>query len=293
MKSIIMSFGRRFAHSTMDMDAPVVSLARWPSWLAACLIGRPVLTKFKTDGLRMMLTPKLHTFGSTSIYIRRDNYEPELKAISRFLKEGDVALDIGGSFGIFALFMSSYVGPTGKVYSFEPGQFSFEQLSANVRLNNRSDRIVLHNVAASNEKAAIRLAHLHDSPVNFSIGEIPDVQAETVQAERIDDILPEIAQNRVRFIKIDVEGYELTALKGCQNIIQRNRPVIMFEVSGPALERQHLRPSDIYGFLAGFGYSFEILEDGKFVSISDFREGNIFAIAKSDRGIDTVQQNRG
>src|SRR5258708_21921970 len=190
MKSI-MSYGRRFAHSTLDLDAPVVSLARWPSWLTACLIGRPVLTKFKTDGLRMFLTPKLHTFGSTSIYIRRDNYEPELKAISRFLRNGDVALDIGGSFGIFALLMSSYVGPTGKVYSFEPGQFSFAQLSANVRLNNRSDRIVLHNVAASNEKAAIRLAHLHDSPVNFSIGEIADVQGETLQDDRIDDIVPE------------------------------------------------------------------------------------------------------
>lgn len=287
MKSIV-SYGRRFAHSALDENAPILSLARWPAWLIACLIGQPVLTKFKTDGLRMYLIPKLHTFGSTSIYIRRDNYEPELKAISRFLGHGDVALDIGGSFGIFALFMSSYVGPTGKVYSFEPGQFSFAQLSANVRLNNRSDRVILHNVAASDQKSEIRLAHLHDSPVNFSIGEIADVQGETVHADRIDDILPEIEQNRVRFIKIDVEGYELTALTGCRVIIERNHPVIMFEVSRPALARQNLRPEDVYNFLAAFGYSFKIFQEGQFVSINDFREGNIFAISEANAMLTAV-----
>ena len=112
---------RRFWQNAIDPQHPLASMARWPRWLLACAIKRPTVARFATGGLKMQLVPKLHSFGSTSIYIKRYFYEPELLAIRHLISPGSVVLDIGGSFGIFALFMAHYVGPKGRVHSFEPG----------------------------------------------------------------------------------------------------------------------------------------------------------------------------
>lgn len=112
---------RRFWLNAIDPERPFASLARLADrlrqWAANCCAiyhGRP------EDAPR----PRLHSFGSTSIFIKRDQYEPELLAVGRLNEPGSVVLDIGGSFGNFALLMAHFAGPHGKVHSFEPGRFT-------------------------------------------------------------------------------------------------------------------------------------------------------------------------
>jgi FkbM family methyltransferase len=227
----------------------------------------------------MRLLPRLTTFGSTSIYIKRDNYEPELLAIRQFISDGDIVLDIGGSFGIYSLFMSTYVGPNGKVYAFEPGLFSYAQLTANVLLNHRERRIITYQVAASDRAHALRLNHVANSPVNFSIGLDETNEHEVVRGDRVDSFVSETEQGNVSFIKIDVEGYERTALEGARKIVEKSRPTILFEVSSGALQRQGLTPDDVYSFLASFHYKFYALNAwNNLVEIAGTPEGNIFAL---------------
>jgi FkbM family methyltransferase len=227
----------------------------------------------------MRLTPRLKNFGSTSIYIKRDHYEPELLAIRHFISEGDVVLDIGASFGIYSLFMSTYVGSTGTVYAFEPGAFSYSQLTFNIALNRRSKRINSHNVAASDRAHVAHLYHIANSPVNFSLGRAEGIKYEDVRADRVDAVVRSEDQSRVRFIKIDVEGYERTALEGARKIIDEARPVIMFEVSTSALQRRNLKPESIYEFISSFGYEFYMFNrQQQFERVLNTPDGNIFAI---------------
>ena len=270
-------FRRRFTQNAMDMAHPFASLARWPAWLMACASGRPLVARFKTGGLKMRLIPKLHSFGSTSIYIKRDFYEPELLAIRHLISPGSVVLDIGGSFGIFALFMAHFVGPKGRVHSFEPGHFSFSQLNANIALNRMEQRIVPHQVAASDRSATLQLFHIGDSPVNFSIGGATGIAVEEVPPVRVADLVPAEDAAKVSFIKIDVEGYEIAALEGARPIIEAAQPAIMFEVSTSALARQGQTPLDVYTYLASFGYRFWMLEGTQMVPVKDTPDGNIFA----------------
>lgn len=270
-------FRRRFIQNAMDTAHPFASLARWPAWLLACASGQPTMARFKTGGLKMRLMPKLHSFGSTSIYIKRDFYEPELLAIRRLISPASVVLDIGGSFGIFALFMAHFAGPKGRVHSFEPGHFSFSQLSTNVALNQMEQRIVLHHAAASDRSATLQLFHIGDSPVNFSLGGATGIAAEDVPAVRVADLVPAEDAARVSFIKIDVEGYEIAALEGARPIIEGAKPVIMFEVSASALARQGQTPQDVYAYLACFGYRFWMLEGARMVPVDGAPDGNIFA----------------
>lgn len=275
-------FRRRLFQNAIDMRHPVASIARWPFWLFAIVRGKPVITRFATGGLRMQLIPKLHGFGSTSVFIKRDYYEPELLAVRRLISEGSVVLDIGGSFGIFALFMAEFVGPEGRVHTFEPGEFSFRQLRANIALNPQGERITPHNVAASDRPATLMLYHIGHSPVNYSIGSADGIDGEPVPAIRVDETIPAEDAARVSFIKIDVEGHEIAALEGARSIIEERRPTIMFEVSTSALARHRQVPADVYNYLAGYGYSFwELGPDGRFIETGSPRNGNIFAATRN------------
>lgn len=268
---------RRFWQNAIDSQRPIASLARWPAWLLACAIRRPTVARFATGGLKMRLIPKLHSFGSTSIYIKRDHYEPELLAVGRLIVPGSVVLDIGGSFGIFALFMAHFTGRNGKVHSFEPGRFSFEQITANVALNGLEDRITVHRAAASDQTATLQLSHIGDAPVTFSVGRVQGAAAEEVPAARVAEAIPAADVQRVSFIKIDVEGYEIAALEGARPILEARHPAIMFEVSSDALARQGQTAADIFAYLGNYGYRFWLLEGGKFVPQASPCDGNVFA----------------
>ncbi len=267
----------RVAQNGIDVGHPIASLARWPAWLLACATKRPTIARFRTGGIKMSLTPRLHTFGTTSLYIKRDFYEPELLSIGKLIKPGSVTLDIGGSFGVFALFMAHFAGPEGHVHSFEPGRFSFASLTHNIGLNGMEQRITAHRVAASDTPATLKLFHLGDSPVNFSIGAREGTESEEVAAVRIADIVPAADAARVSFIKIDVEGYEIAALEGARPILEARHPAIMFEVSAGALARVNHTPRDVYGYLAAYGYRFWRIENDGFTPLQDPVEGNIFA----------------
>lgn len=276
---------RRFWQNAIDPQRPVVSMARWPRWLLACAMKQPTVARFATGGLKMQLVPKLHSFGSTSIYIKRDHYEPELIAVGRLIQPGSVVLDIGGSFGIFALFMAHFTGPTGKVHSFEPGRFSFDQITANVALNDFGSRIAVHRVAASDRPAMLQLFHIGDAPVTFSVGGGEGIAAEDVPAVRVADQISAEDAAQVSFIKIDVEGYEIAALEGARPILEARHPAIMFEVSADALARQGQTPADVFGFLGSFGYRFWMLEEGRFVVQNGPCEGNVFAAIEDLSGL--------
>src|SRR6266496_451229 len=68
------------------------------------------------------------------IYCR--NFEvTEREFVNRFLRPGDVFVDVGANIGLFTLIAASRVGPTGKVIAFEPTSETYERLVGNVRLN--------------------------------------------------------------------------------------------------------------------------------------------------------------
>ena len=65
-----------------------------------------------------------------------DRLDPnEFAFLDSVLKEGMVFIDAGANEGLYSLFASQYVGPSGRVFSFEPSQREFQRLECNIRLN--------------------------------------------------------------------------------------------------------------------------------------------------------------
>ena len=151
------------------------------------------------------------------------------------------------------------VGDTGKVYSFEPDPRNFLLLEKNVQINNYSN-VLLEKKAVSNKSQKSQLYMTEFTPVssmhkgNSSIIDEIDIDVVT-----LDDYF-KINPIRPDFIKIDIEGYELNALKGMKSILQSSdKTKIMIEYNPLTKKVFNSDPMDSLTFLDELGYKFKDL----------------------------------
>jgi len=164
-------------------------------------------------------------------------YEPDTEAIiRRYLRPGDVAIDVGANIGIHTMPMSEAVGPQGVVLAVEPLPSVRNRLERNLSLNRAANVRVIAQAASDREGSALlyppradaanlgqaSLAKLSHLDPGSSI-EVPLVTLDAlVRAQGLD---------RVRLIKIDVEGHDREVMTGAIALIDRYHPVLIFEFS--------------------------------------------------------------
>ncbi len=71
--------------------------------------------------------------------------------MKKIVKEGDHVLNLGSQSGMEALMMAQKVGPTGKVFIFEPYSFSYKMMRKSVILNGFNKWTTTYNIGASNK----------------------------------------------------------------------------------------------------------------------------------------------
>jgi FkbM family methyltransferase len=138
-------------------------------------------------------------------------WEPETsKLVKEHVKTGDVCVDIGASIGPFTLLFARQVGPTGKVFAFEPTDMCFNYLNENIDLNGYRDRCYPIRMAAYSNSSDVKKV-----PMN-------NPYASWINTVTVDDWLESKGQERVDFIKIDVDGPEPEVLEGLIRTFERN-----------------------------------------------------------------------
>ena len=165
--------------------------------------------------------------------IRRGRFrtaEREYQMLDTFAGPGDWVVDVGANVGHYTAKLSKLVGPSGRVLAFEPVPRTFELLAANARHFPHAN-VTLMNVALSEAsqlssievptvEGGTYLAHLTTKETGLSILCLP-----------LDAVpLPQ----RVKLVKIDAEGHELSVLRGMKNMLERDRPTLIVEVSSAA-----------------------------------------------------------
>ena len=68
-----------------------------------------------------------------------------------------------------------------------------------------------------------------------------------VEIDTLDNVIPK--DLKIDFIKIDVEGGEFDVMKGGRNIIEKYKPIIIFEFEKEAAEKYNINANDVYNFL--------------------------------------------
>ncbi len=205
--------------------------------------------------------------------------------LCEFLKErlrpGDIVLDVGANVGYVSAVAASYVGTGGEVHGFEPLKMCFERLSL-LRSMNPEFRFVFNNVALGDREGDATIAY---DPVGESrnatlLPGMPEIKGgvrSTVPVKRLDDYIRENIPEpeRIKLIKIDVEGFEFMVLKGLERFLtgSSHRPPIVCEIKPWALRKLGFDVADFEAYMKEFGYeSLDPVDTRRRISIRELTD---------------------
>lgn len=160
----------------------------------------------------------------TYLYIVRKPCVEDLHWLRPHLFHGMTACDVGANIGYLTLWFSNKVGPTGRVYSFEPDPNNFQELVRNIRNNRISHCYPICSAVGS-----------HDGAVPFSYGVNGGVgnldNESNCNVTSLDSFVKRHGITGLNLIKIDVEGYESEVLRGMTTILGNvKKPILYIEV---------------------------------------------------------------
>lgn len=146
------------------------------------------------------------------------------------VEHGDRVVDAGGCWGDTALYFAYKAGETGMVASFEFLPSNLEIFKRNLALNPElARRIQIHQNAvwsASGETLAVNV----NGP-GTTVDKAPaGLDAPRVKTISLDDMVRDTGLDRVDFIKMDIEGAELEALRGAKGVLKRFKPKLAIAV---------------------------------------------------------------
>lgn len=206
----------------------------------------------------------------------------------RLLRPGDVFFDIGANVGYYSLIASQLVGATGQVHAFEPIPENILSIQKSISDNSIAN-INLNQVAVADKKSSMDI-YIGDDTIGNSgwasfVKSTRRIHSLKVDVVSIDDYVRANGIDRVRLVKIDIEGAELDALKGMKNICSDvSAPNMICEINPYLLARQQIDSRAITSCLSEYGYtmySLEGIKDGAinpYIVINDLI--NIFCTKK-------------
>jgi FkbM family methyltransferase len=196
--------------------------------------------------------------------------QAEIDQLRLFLKPGDVAIDIGAHTGDTTIPIALAVGPSGAVLALEPNRYVYPVLERNAALNPGKTRIIPLPVAAMRAGGRYEFQYggpgycnggyhegvsrwLHGSAFTL---EIEGRNLAEVLAGEYPSLVP-----RLRFIKVDTEGFDLAVLETIEPLLRDRRPYLRVEMFNLRKSIPGYR-NRLYEFLAGLGYAIHRVEPG-------------------------------
>jgi len=180
----------------------------------------------------------------------------ELQLIPKILDPGEVFWDIGAHIGVYSLLAARRVGEDGLVAAFEPGQIAYEMFRANIALNHLENILAFRVTVTDREGEAVLYAagSYADGGANLfqpGPGQIPAHPCRTIT---LDHFCRDLLLPPPDFIKMDIEGAELAALRGADLILSRHHPLLLMEVKDSVLKTAGADKAALQDLLKHYGY---------------------------------------
>lgn len=162
---------------------------------------------------------------------KRERLTVEYLLSSNTLSEGQIALDIGGNIGYYALPEANLVGKSGKVYAVEPVKGNFEHLKANVALNNFNN-VETHNLAMGDKEDEIEI-YIRAKKNLSSLTPLPSDEkggllgVERVRMTTVDTFSEKVIGSFPNLVRMDVEGYESAILEGMHKTLAHGATLLI------------------------------------------------------------------
>ncbi len=251
----IVDFGLRHRFISTVRDVDVVGVRALSRLLPRLLLPRPreAMVVRTLHGFDLWIDPVADSGVERSIYDTGTYEKGTLRVLERMLPLGGVFVDIGANIGLMTVLAARLVGAQGRVIAFEPNPVARAILQRNLKLNEATQvevsplaigsvpsRSTLYEGVGSNRGRATLI-----QPSGAGAG------AE-VEVVRLSDVID--ARDRVDLVKMDIEGFELEALKGMAEICARSEPPMLIVECSGGRQNSFGRGSDpIFDHLIGLG----------------------------------------
>jgi FkbM family methyltransferase len=202
-------------------------------WNPKVILGRAIVAVLPEKSLHQL---KKAYYAYLLSHTPEDWGENDKMLVKSLVRPGDIVLDIGASIGDYTKFLSDIVGPSGRVYSFEPNPDILDFLSHNVRKLGLAN-VELFNFALSDKQGSAEIVipryrwgsecHYDATLEQQSAG--PDCRRIKVAVDTLDSALAN-REGKISFIKCDVNSHELPFLHGSLQTIRRSKPAILIEI---------------------------------------------------------------
>jgi FkbM family methyltransferase len=198
-------------------------------------------------------------------------YEWEsVEIIDRYVKGGDICIDVGANVGPLSFALAKKVRPDGRVYACEPGPFLFRRLVSNVHLNPAYENLLLpFELGFSDQKETRQWNEDRQNRGNAGFLFQQPNRPESIQLIPLDDFAEEQRFQKLNFIKLDVEGMEYEVIKGALRTIEKHKPILYYETGlyEKGFWAETLRGEKVIlaieRLLEGLGYRFFKFESGE------------------------------
>ena len=204
-------------------------------------------------------------------YFPSDYERENFSFLKDHVKVGDTVLDVGAHIGLFSVISSRLCGNSGKVLSFEPARETFALLQQTIRINDLSNLIIPRQAAVSDRSGKITfyVSPIRGDNSNSLVSYKDDRELIPVEVDMvsIDDLVAADHALKPSFIKIDVEGAELDALRGASYTMRTCKPAMILAIHPEPIREKGDSVEAIFHFIREHRYTARL--QGKVVALND------------------------
>lgn len=203
-------------------------------------------------GIQMKVPPNFPSYRNFATGL----YETNLtKFYLGALKRGMSVADIGANVGYYTLLASRLVGPSGRVYAFEPEAENYSYLARNVSAA-RVDNVVTIQKAALSKTGMRAFVHKGEGERSWLLRDPNILGAIRIDTISLDDFFAGENWPSLDFIKMDIEGSEAFALDGMRELCRRNPMMqLIMELNLTAMRRIGTSPRTLDDLLQQLGFT--------------------------------------
>jgi FkbM family methyltransferase len=177
----------------------------------------------------------------------------ERRALATQLSTGCTVVDAGANIGVYSRFFLQQVGPSGAVHSFEPSPDNFKRLR---ELLKGFPNVYVNQLAVSDrtEETILYISETLNVDHRTYPTEGEPRRCISINSTRLDDYFK--PGSRVDLIKMDIQGYELHALRGAERVLDENPRIrLLLEFCPYGLKQAGASPEAFISFLQERGFS--------------------------------------
>jgi FkbM family methyltransferase len=185
--------------------------------------------------------------------VRGDYWNAAL--IQAFLGAGDTYVDVGANLGVHSLRASRAVGGSGRVYAFEPNPRTRLRLRLHAAMNDARNIVIVELALSDHEgEGSLRSGDCYNSGM-FTLERhgLPE-NSVAVRICRGDSVLHSLSMSGRVLVKIDVEGHELSVLRGMRRWLAAVRPMLTVEITPAWLKEAGADACEVWRFFQELGY---------------------------------------